>query len=72
MRTISQRHCYADRVRRELEINVFPWIGAQPIAKLTAPDLLAVLRRIAEHGTLRVAHDTLQTCGRVAVATAWY
>ena len=63
---------YADRVRRELEINVFPWMGAQPIAELTAPDLLAVLRRIEERGTLRVAHDTLQTCGRVwrhAVAT---
>ncbi len=46
--------------------------GARPIAELAAPDLLSVLRRIEERGTLRVAHDVLQTCGRVwryAVAT---
>ena len=56
---------HADRVRRELEINVFPWIEAQPIAELTTPNLLTVLRWIEKRGALTVAHDTLQICGRV-------
>ena len=63
---------HADRTRRELEQNVFPWIGARPIADLTAPDLLAVVRRIEERGLLNMAHGNLQMCGRVwryAVAT---
>ncbi len=63
---------HANRVRRQLERDVFPWIGSHPIAELTAPDLLAVVRRIEERGTLKMAHDTLQICGRVwryAVAT---
>ena len=63
---------HADQTRRELEQNVFPWIGARPIADITAPDLLAVVRRIEERGLLNMAHGTLQMCGRVwryAVAT---
>ena len=63
---------HADRTRRELEQNIFPWIGARPIADITAPDLLAVVRRIEERGLLNMAHGNLQMCGRVwryAVAT---
>ena len=63
---------HANRVCRQLERDVFPWIGSEPIAELTTPDLLAVVRRIEERGTLKMAHDTLQICGRVwryAVAT---
>ena len=39
--------------------------GSEPIAELTAPELLAVVRRIEERGALKMAHDTLQICGRV-------
>ena len=49
-----------------------PWIGEKPVAELTAPELLAALRRIEARGTLDTAHRTLQVCGRVlryAVAT---
>ncbi len=63
---------HADRVLGQLERDVFPWIGSESIAELTAPELLAVLRRIEERGALRMAHGTLQICGRVlryAVAT---
>ena len=63
---------HADRVLGQLERDVFPWIGAEPIAALKAPELLAVVRRIEERGALRMAHSTLQICGRVfryAVAT---
>ena len=63
---------HADRVRGQLERDVFPWVGPEPIAELKAPELLAVVRRIEERGALRMAHGTLQICGRVfryAVAT---
>ncbi len=46
---------HANRVRRKLERDVFPWIGSEPIAELKAPELLAVVRRIEERGTLKIA-----------------
>ncbi|VVS92226.1 tyrosine-type recombinase/integrase [Desulfoluna spongiiphila] len=57
---------------RRLEMNVFPWIGAQGIETITAPDVLAVLRRIEERGALETAHRVKQVCGQVfryAIAT---
>ena len=48
-----------------LEGDVFPWIGARPISELTAPDLLAVIRRIEERGALDIARRTHWLCGRV-------
>ena len=44
---------------------MFPWIGAKPVAELTAPELLAALCRIEERGHLDMAQRTLQVCGRV-------
>ncbi len=63
---------YARRLESELVRDVFPYVGARPVAELTAPDLLAVVRRVEKRGHLRTAHNVLQTCGRVlryAVAT---
>lgn len=63
---------HAERVMRRFQNDVFPWIGARPIADLTAPDLLAVLRRIESRSVLDTAHRALQTCSavfRYAVAT---
>ena len=60
------------RLERELEREAFPYIGASPVAELTAPDLLAVVRRVEARGHLRKAHTVFQVCGRVlryAVAT---
>ena len=51
---------------------VYPHLGSRPIAKITAPDLLAVLRRIEARGTIETAHRTKQRCGQVfryAIAT---
>jgi integrase len=56
---------HAARIVRRLELDVFPWIGARPMADITAPELLAVLRRIEERGALETAHRTLQTCGQI-------
>jgi integrase len=47
---------HAARVLRLLERDVFPWVGHRPIAEITAPELLAVLRRIESRGALETAH----------------
>lgn len=56
---------YCAGLLRGLEKNVFPWIGGCPIADITAPQLLSVLRRIEERGAFETAHRTLQNCGQV-------
>ena len=63
---------HARTIIRRLELNIFPWLGSKPIASITAPELLAVLRRIEERGALESAHRVLQICGQVfryAIAT---
>ena len=43
---------HGDRIIRRLKRDIFPWIGGRPIAEVTAPALLAVLRRIEDRGAL--------------------
>ena len=56
---------HARRLERKLAQNVFPYIGAKPVGEVTAPELLAVVRRVEERGHLQMAHGIHQTCGRV-------
>jgi len=37
---------HAKKIIRRLELYIFPWLGTRPIAEITPPELLAVLRRI--------------------------
>lgn len=63
---------HAERTLTRFEKNVFPWLGSKNINDVTAPELLAVLRRIENRGALDTAHRTHQQCGQVfryAVAT---
>jgi integrase len=63
---------HAERVLRRFERDLFPWLGTRPIREVSAPDLLAVLRRIENRGALDTAHRALRSCGQVfryAVAT---
>ncbi len=63
---------HGDRIIRRLERDVFPWIGGRPVAEVTAPELLAALRRIEARGALETAHRALGNCGQVfryAIAT---
>jgi integrase len=48
-----------------LETLVYPYIGSRPIAKLSATDVLKVLRRIEGRGTHETAHRTRQRCSQV-------
>jgi integrase len=64
---------YAIREKRNLEKDLFPFLGDRNIADIEAIELLAVVRRVEERGALDVAHRVLTTAGQVwryAVATA--
>jgi integrase len=56
---------HASRIERVFERDIFPWMGARPIADVTAPELLAVVRRIEARGALETAHRVLGNCGQV-------
>jgi integrase len=63
---------HAADVLRRLESNLFPQIGEKPIAEISAPTLLAALRKVETRGALDLAHRMLGVAGQVfryAVAT---
>lgn len=63
---------HRDKVIRRLERDVFPWLGARPIAEITASELLRTIQRIEGRGAVDTAHRVMQSCGQIfryAVAT---
>ena len=63
---------HSSKIMARFENDIFPWMGGRPIAEITAPEVLAVLRRIEARGALETAHRALENCGQVfryAVAT---
>jgi integrase len=63
---------YRVKVEAWMGKDVYPYIGARPVAELTAPEFLRVARRIEERGAVESAHRVMQTCGQVmryAIAT---
>jgi integrase len=63
---------HAKRVLRLFERDIFPWLGAKPVATVTSPELLAVLRRIEGREAVDTAHRARGNCGQVfryAIAT---
>jgi integrase len=63
---------HATTIRRRLENDVLPFIGARPILDVQAPELLKVLQRIESRGALETAHRIRTICSQVfryAVAT---
>lgn len=48
-----------------LQNDLLPWLGARPIAEITAPELLVTLRRIEARGAVDSAHRAKQICGQV-------
>lgn len=63
---------HSSKIIARLEKDVFPWIGNRPISEISAPALLATIRRIESRGALETAHRALACCGQVfryAVAT---
>lgn len=56
---------HSDKIIRRLEKDVFPWVGARPIADITPPEVLTLLHRIEGRGAHDTAHRALQNCGQV-------
>jgi hypothetical protein len=56
---------HSGKIIKRLENDVFPWIGAQPIADIAPPEVLRVLNRIEGRGAHDTAHRALQNCGQV-------
>ena len=56
---------HASDVLRRLEADLFPDLGPRPIAEVTAPELLAVLRKIEHRGAYDLAHRILQVASQV-------
>jgi integrase len=62
----------ADKIIQRLEKDAFPWLGSRPIAEITPPEILKVLRRIEERGAVETAHRLRNYCGQIfryAIAT---
>ena len=53
------------RVVSRMERFVLPYLGKRPIAEITAPDILAVVRRIETHHSLDTAHRTQVEIGQI-------
>lgn len=63
---------HARTVLARMEQNLFPFIGRRPIREITAPELLAVLRRIEARGAIETIKRVRQICSHVfcyAIAT---
>lgn len=63
---------HASRIMLRLENDIFPWMGARPVADITARELLTTVNRIVDRGAVESAHRVLQNCGQVfryAIAT---
>jgi integrase len=56
---------YFDKIKARLENDVFPYIGAKPVAEVTPPDLLTLLRRIEGRGAIESARRVRETCSLV-------
>ena len=72
----KRKHEWADNTAKialtRLERYVFPKLGKRPIADITAPEILAMLRVVEGSGALDTAQRVKQMCGQVfmyAIAT---
>ena len=55
----------SDKNLRLFERDIFPWIGAKPIAELKPKDILDAARRIEARGAVDTAKRAIQLCGQV-------
>ena len=56
---------HAKRQLRRLEVHVFPWLGTDPIGEIKPRDLLTVLERVVDGGSLETAHRIKFLCGQI-------
>jgi len=56
---------HSEKILRRLEKDLFPWLGAQPIDEIGAPEILTALKRIAARGAVETAHRARNDCSQV-------
>ena len=61
----NKAETHKQKVIRRFELYLFPWIGKKPVATITAPQVLEVIKRIEKLNILETAHRTLQAAGQV-------
>jgi integrase len=59
----SPRH--VDYVKRRIETDILPCLGARPIAEIEAPELVAMTNAIQDRGARDIAKRALETVGQV-------
>lgn len=59
----SPRH--VDYVKRRMGADIFPCLGARPIAEIEAPELVAMTKAIEKRGARDIAKRALETTGQV-------
>lgn len=59
----SRRH--VDTTRRRLEANTLPMLGARPVAKIEAPELVKMAKAIEKRGASDLAKRALETTGQI-------
>ena len=63
---------HSNRILKRLEKDIFPWLGSSRADKISAPQLLAVMKKAEKRGALETAHRIRQNCGaifRYAIST---
>lgn len=58
---------HAKDVRHTLERDIFPYIGNEPIDKITTQNLISVLRKIEKRGSLEVLRKLRQRCNNIFI-----
>lgn len=65
----TKAHTWSDAHRSQwlrcAEKDLFPWLGSLPLAEVSAPALLEVLRKVQARGAVRLAHDVCEYAGQV-------
>ena len=56
---------HATRSFRQLERDLFPWIGARPIADIHAMELMAALKKVEDRGALETADRVLMLARQI-------
>ena len=56
---------HSSKIIRRLERDIFPWLGGRPISEITPPELLKIIQKIENRGTIETAHRAMQNCGQV-------
>ena len=62
---VSKSESHKERTLRRLEVYIFPWLGEKPIADITAPEVLQVVKRPQNQNKLETAHRALQVTGQI-------